>query len=208
MKLITEPEFYPCLKEKLDSLQVGLLAQKINKIKSVMGPGRSGAVASVYASHYLGAIWLPAAMKLIPPVLRPVLVIDTATQNGASLRKLANRVKAEYQLAVFQEPPRVRFWYEEKDAERPELEVISYGGKCAECGFEYREYQGHIIPCPRCELKIKEATEDGDYYYLDTRLPDPGDGSKEKPFNSFELYNAANRKNPRNLYVIFWVGVP
>src|SRR3990167_7737575 len=156
MKIVTEPEFFARLKEKLDSIvsppsPIDPLEHRSVMIRSVMGPGRSGAIASVYASHYLGAIWLPAMMRVVPQVLRPVLVIDAATMSGASLRKLANRVKAEFQLALFEEPPRVRFWYEE--SERPGLEVISYGGKCGVCGFEYREYQGHIIPCPRCELE-------------------------------------------------------
>ncbi len=33
-----------------------------------------------------------------------------------------------------------------------------FGGTCGECGFEYREYDGHIIPCPRCRLKTAIET--------------------------------------------------
>lgn len=157
MKIITEAEFFAKLKTLLDEWwgDMGRI-HKTKPIRSVMGPGRSGAIASVYASHYLGAIWLPAAMRIVPRVLRPVLVIDTASQSGASLRKLASRVKAEYQLALFTEPPRVKFWYELR--ERPELEVLSYGGNCALCGFEYREYQGRLIPCPLCRTKLLEIS--------------------------------------------------
>lgn len=28
-----------------------------------------------------------------------------------------------------------------------------FAAKCKECGFEYREHHGHIIPCPVCALK-------------------------------------------------------
>jgi len=29
---------------------------------------------------------------------------------------------------------------------------MMFGAKCSGCGFEYGEYFGHIIPCPRCEV--------------------------------------------------------
>lgn len=169
MKIISEPEFFAKLKEQLDRQAWIIDPRPLQEyvplpsrpIKSVMGPGRSGAIASVYASHYLGAIWLPAAMKLVPQVLRPVLMIDTASQNGASLRKLASRVKADYQLVLFTEPPRIRFWYELRKRkgqilfDEDSLQEIglgaSYGGRCGKCGFEYWKYRGHTIPCPRCE---------------------------------------------------------
>lgn len=105
MIVITEEEFRTALVAKLEPLK--------GVVKSVLGPGRSGAVASVYASHYLHVPWLPATMGKLPSILRPVLVIDTATMSGASLRKLAKRFEAEYSLAIFEEPPRVKFWYEE-----------------------------------------------------------------------------------------------
>jgi len=85
--------------------------------KNVMGPGRSGAVASVYVSHYLGAIWLPPTMGKLPSMLRPLLVIDTASRTGATIRKIANRFEAEYQIVLFEEPPLVKFFYELRDEE-------------------------------------------------------------------------------------------
>jgi hypothetical protein len=82
-------------------------------VKSVSGPGRSGAVASVYASHLLNVPWLPQGTK-VPEHLRPHLVIDTAVMSGATLRKAGKHVGAEFTLAVFSEnlTGRVRFWYE------------------------------------------------------------------------------------------------
>ena len=81
------------------------------KVRSVTGPGRSGAIASVYASHFLGVPWLPATEK-IPDKLQPVLVVDTAVNSGATLRKLAKKRGADLAIAFFSEPPRVKFWYE------------------------------------------------------------------------------------------------
>lgn len=107
MTIITEEQFRAALIAKLEPLR-GI-------IKGVIGPGRSGAIASVYASHYLRAAWLPATMGLLPSILRPLLVIDTAAMSGASLRKIAKRFEAEHSMAIFDEPPRVKFWYEEFD---------------------------------------------------------------------------------------------
>lgn len=86
----------------------------IGPVRSVMGPGRSGSIASVYASHLLGATWFPPT-AMVPDHLRPLLVIDTAMASGRTLRKLANRHKADLSLAIFNEPPRVRFWYERQE---------------------------------------------------------------------------------------------
>ena len=80
-------------------------------VRSVTGPGRSGAIASVYASHLLGVPWIPAACD-VPQELEPVLVVDTARQSGRTLRKMAKRLRAKYVVAIFNEPPRVIFWYE------------------------------------------------------------------------------------------------
>ena len=103
MTIITEQEFSERLR--------AILAPFRGQVKSVSGPGRSGAVASVYASHYLGAIWLPYNSE-VKPHLRPHMVIDTATESGATLRKASRRMTADLSLAIFPEPPRVRFWYE------------------------------------------------------------------------------------------------
>jgi hypothetical protein len=86
---------------------------KLEDVGSVTGPGRSGAIASVYASHLLRIPFIPYGSK-IPTHLGRLLIIDTATESGATLRKAKRRY--EYAnpivIAVYNEPPRVHFWYE------------------------------------------------------------------------------------------------
>lgn len=114
-RLVSEPEFQFRLWGALDRMLARLLVPP----RSVMGPGRSGQVAAVYASHALGIPWLPPNLgaEAIPLNLRPVLVIDTAVQTGKTLRKLSNRLRRAgvhtRVLVVFREPPMVRFWYED-----------------------------------------------------------------------------------------------
>lgn len=80
-------------------------------VNSVTGPGRSGAIAGVYASHYLGVPYIPLCGSGFK---HPVLVIDTAIDTGRTLRKAKNKISAEFSCAVFNEPPRVKFWYEQE----------------------------------------------------------------------------------------------
>jgi len=105
-RVVSEPEFRKELDELLDTFE-GV------EFGSVMGPGRSGAVAAVYASHKLGIPFVPYGGN--PPKHRgPLLIIDTAQQSGRTLRK-AERKYADADpvaKAVFNEPPRVKFWYE------------------------------------------------------------------------------------------------
>lgn len=101
-RTVYESEFRERIKEKLKGVRAGC----------VTGPGRSGAVASVYASHILGVPFIPYRQR-VPDKLRPVLVIDTAQWTGATIRK-ARRAYGEdaTMLVVYHEPPMVRFWYE------------------------------------------------------------------------------------------------
>jgi len=82
----------------------------------VTGPGRSGAIASAYASHILGIPWIPDGAR-VPAKLWPVLVIDTAAQTGRTLRKAVRRTGVPEDqvcsVAVYAEPTRLRFWFEE-----------------------------------------------------------------------------------------------
>lgn len=39
--------------------------------------------------------------------------------------------------------------------------LAPFGGTCSKCGFRYWEYQGHIIPCPRCERDALKAAVEG-----------------------------------------------
>lgn len=104
-RVITEPEFATALRRRL----------LITGVKSVTGPGRSGAIASVYASHMLGLPWIPYGDPC-PQHLRPLLIVDTAMKTGRTMRKAYRRYEdgTAIGIAVFNEPPRVRFWYEDE----------------------------------------------------------------------------------------------
>ena len=95
------------------------IAELANKLygctaKAVVGPGRSGAIASVYASHILGVPFIPYGQP-VPDSLQPLLIVDTACNSGRTLRKAERRYDYIDTITIFvyQEPPRVRFWYEE-----------------------------------------------------------------------------------------------
>ena len=87
----------------------------VHKCRMVVGPGRSGAIASVYASHLLNIPWLPYGAKC-PEKLQPLLVIDTAILTGKTIRKCESKYNKKgidtVMLWVYNEPPIVRFWYE------------------------------------------------------------------------------------------------
>ena len=104
-KIISEIEF----RDRLMSALNGLVG-----FDYVTGPGRSGAIASAYASHFMGIPFVPYKCK-IPD--SQVLIVDTAIQSGRTLRKASryynDGVNDGPYLYVFQEPPRLRFWYEE-----------------------------------------------------------------------------------------------
>lgn len=105
-RTVQEPEFADALRARL--------ALELVPARSVTGPGRSGAIASVYASHLLGVPFIPFGAPC-PPQLRPLLVVDTAEQSGRTLRKAVRRYETDGDvrgIAIYSEPPRVRFWYE------------------------------------------------------------------------------------------------
>ena len=88
------------------------------KFRAVIGPGRSGAVASVYASHFLGIPFVSEGdWDKIPYKLSPVLIVDTAKKTGRTMRKLASKLRGvgivSERVAIFNEPPRWTFWYED-----------------------------------------------------------------------------------------------
>lgn len=110
MRIVTEPEF----RERLYEMMAGVP----DDVGSVTGPGRSGAVAAVYASHRLGIPFIPYGSK-VPLHLGRLLIVDTATESGATLRKAARRYEDANPIVIacYNEPPRVAFWYE---AEKPQ----------------------------------------------------------------------------------------
>lgn len=101
-RTVQESEFRQRIREKLAGISA----------RCVTGPGRSGAVASVYASHILRVPFIPYRQR-VPDKLRPVLVIDTAKWTGSTIRK-ARRLYGQnaQMLTVYEEPPMVNFWYE------------------------------------------------------------------------------------------------
>ncbi|MGY3535372.1 hypothetical protein [Bradyrhizobium sp. USDA 4452] len=85
----------------------------------VTGPGRSGAIAAVYASHILRVPFLPYGQKA-PADLGRLLIIDTARESGATLRKAERKYLGctPLVLVAYEEPPRVVFWYEARKPQR------------------------------------------------------------------------------------------
>lgn len=106
MQIISETDF-------ADRLRTILSDTALDDVGAVTGPGRSGAVASVYASHMLGVPFIPYGQKH-PEHLGRLLLIDTARQSGATMRKAERRYAGTTPLVLiaFEEPPRVAFWYE------------------------------------------------------------------------------------------------
>lgn len=104
--MITEEQFRIKLKEKLDNLYI--------KPRFVTGPGRSGAIASVYASYYLSVPFVPYK-TLLPNHFCPILIIDTAEYTGKTLRQACKVYEhnTPIPLAIYEEPPRLHFWYED-----------------------------------------------------------------------------------------------
>ena len=104
MRVVSEPEF---------SVSIRTMLGAIDPVGWVTGPGRSGAVAAVYASHILRVPFVPIGSQAPHELGRP-LVIDTARLSGRTLRKAARRYgeRDPVVVAVYEQPPRVRFWYE------------------------------------------------------------------------------------------------
>lgn len=108
MRIVTEPEFLARLSQVLTELPL---------ISGVTGPGRSGAIAAVYASHALGVPFVPFGAAA-PSRPGRMLIIDTARSSGRTLRKAARRYDNAVVRACYEETPRVAFWYERMAQER------------------------------------------------------------------------------------------
>lgn len=74
----------------------------------VTGPGRSGAIAAVYTSHYLGIPFVPYKQR----APGNPLIVDTAVMSGRTIRKASRFYGCADYIFVYSEPPRVKFWYE------------------------------------------------------------------------------------------------
>lgn len=99
-------------------LEIVLHEYDLSEIGSVVGPGRSGAIAAVYTSHLLGVPFIPYGRKA--PALGRLLIIDTARESGSTLKKAERFYMSTTPLviAVYEEPPRVSFWYEAPKPQR------------------------------------------------------------------------------------------
>ncbi|MCO6407328.1 hypothetical protein [Hoeflea alexandrii] len=119
MRIVSEQEFHARIAHVLsadtDDIEIG----------SVTGPGRSGAVAAVYASHLLHIPFIPYGAK-VPTHLGRLLIIDTAMESGATLRKAERKYAYADPLVIacYHEPPRVAFWYEAGKPQRFRHEAI------------------------------------------------------------------------------------
>ena len=103
-KWITEDKFVSDLR--------GVLSHMTADVKWVTGPGRSGAICSVYASYILGVPFVPykhSATGL-------GLVIDTTSQSGKTIRKALKVYErmcgSAMSLTVYNTEERLHFWYE------------------------------------------------------------------------------------------------
>lgn len=102
VRIVPEEEFRKIFLEVLKPL--------LGKYDYVVGPGRSGAVAAVYASHFLGIPFVPYKCK-VPN--KKVLIVDTAMMSGRTLRKASRYYDDAPYVYAYLEGPRVKFWYEE-----------------------------------------------------------------------------------------------
>lgn len=102
-RVISPDAFAAKLYQKLD-------AESLNgfDFDFVTGPGRSGAVAAVYASHYLGIPFAPFKRMMG----KRVLIVDTAALTGRTVRKASKAYGGAPYVVAYQQPPRVKFWYE------------------------------------------------------------------------------------------------
>ena len=100
MKIVQPHEF--------EKAMCDALSAKFGKYDYVTGPGRSGAIAAVYASHFLGIPFVPYKCK---PEGDP-LIVDTAINSGRTIRKASKCYNGADFSFAFHQPPRVKFWYE------------------------------------------------------------------------------------------------
>ena len=105
-RIVSEQEFQSRLRGLID-------AADVSEVGCVTGPGRSGAVAAVYASHMLCVPFIPFGSRA-PDHLGRILIVDTARKSGHTLRKAERRYDSVRPIiiAAYEEPPRVMFWYE------------------------------------------------------------------------------------------------
>lgn len=106
MRIVSEAEFNMVIRDKLKGR---------DDFGWVTGPGRSGAIAAVYASHILKIPFVPYG-SFGGENLGKLLIIDTAMESGRTLRKAQNKYKSVESETLFcydeSNGARVAFWYE------------------------------------------------------------------------------------------------
>lgn len=102
---ISETKFKNDLKNMLNEFDV-------TGLQFVAGPGRSGAIASVYVSHMSNLSFVP--YKASGNVAYDkFLIVDTAAMTGRTIRQARNFYKGSRMLVVYDNPDvRYVFWYE------------------------------------------------------------------------------------------------
>jgi adenine/guanine phosphoribosyltransferase-like PRPP-binding protein len=104
MEIVQEKDFRETFIKALDAAP---------KADYVVGPGRSGAVAAVYASHHLGIPFVPFNSRMEG---KKALVVDTAVMSGKTLRKASRRYGNAPVVFAYDQSKighRLKFWYEE-----------------------------------------------------------------------------------------------
>ena len=108
--LVSEPEFKEAITQALE-------AHRNQGYQFVTGPGRSGAIAAVYASYILKIPFVPHKSNL-PVGSNKILVVDTAEYSGRTIRKAVSHYQRLgnicESLTVFKEFKYdfSYFWYE------------------------------------------------------------------------------------------------
>lgn len=102
---ISETQFRLDMKSKLSHIN-------IEELKFVTGPGRSGAIASVYVSHMTHLSFVPYKSGNFKETDK-FLIVDTASMTGRTIRQANNYYQGSKYMVVYDNPAiRHVFWYE------------------------------------------------------------------------------------------------
>lgn len=114
---------------------------------AVTGPGRSGAVAAAYASYLTGRPFVPYGQ----PHPGPILIVDTASMSGRTIRKARSRYKKmgiqAYTLPIYASPhTRYKFWYERPVDNPVDGSPFDYNWSLDSLRFWYKTLPWHGPP--------------------------------------------------------------
>lgn len=103
--MVSETNFKQRMIEKMKTFN-------LSQYKFVTGPGRSGAIASVYVSHYYNLTFINYKSNISDEFKSKVLVVDTAEKTGRTVRKAAKIYNNEYVTFFNGAELHHIFWYE------------------------------------------------------------------------------------------------